>query len=257
MLDTLPDAGQAALRHSTQNQNDDSDSVRGENAAWQDSDDERLMISLASNSRLRKLRVNESEDVVNGKEYTKRLRRQYEILHPRPKWVTQATTEANSRHKRRRLNADGSEISEDNDSSDPMSEDGDDFAAQPLAELLQGSNLLASTSQAGSNVRNKIRSEIIDMHRLKDIGGTQNVSFVILRFFSLKTRKKSSLQLLEGSALTEFLFLKTSVFHLQSCISSTSSSNPCLHWRLLDSLTIPPVSINSESKPAAHNPSRT
>lgn len=45
-------------------------------AAWEDSDDERMMISLASEMRLRKLRVTEEEDLVNGKEYIWRLRRQ-------------------------------------------------------------------------------------------------------------------------------------------------------------------------------------
>lgn len=48
----------------------------GGKAAWEDSDDERIMVSLANNARLRKLRTYEGEDVVNGKEYTKRLRRQ-------------------------------------------------------------------------------------------------------------------------------------------------------------------------------------
>jgi len=43
---------------------------------WEDSDDERMMVSLASNPRLRKLRITESEDLVNGKEYMERLRRQ-------------------------------------------------------------------------------------------------------------------------------------------------------------------------------------
>jgi U3 small nucleolar RNA-associated protein 18 len=45
-------------------------------AVWEDSDDERVMISLASETRLRKLRVTEEEDIVNGKEYIWRLRRQ-------------------------------------------------------------------------------------------------------------------------------------------------------------------------------------
>jgi len=47
------------------------------NSAWEDSDDERLTISLYNNPRLRKLRATEQDDVVTGKEYTKRLRMQY------------------------------------------------------------------------------------------------------------------------------------------------------------------------------------
>ncbi len=45
--------------------------------AWEDSDDERIMVSLATNTRLRKLRNYEGEDMVNGREYIKRLRRQF------------------------------------------------------------------------------------------------------------------------------------------------------------------------------------
>ena len=44
--------------------------------AWEDEDDGRLMVSLMSADRLRKLRKDEDEDVVNGLEYEKRLRTQ-------------------------------------------------------------------------------------------------------------------------------------------------------------------------------------
>lgn len=46
--------------------------------AWEDSDDERLTISLASYGQRRKLRDTEIDDVVSGTEYSRRLRRQYE-----------------------------------------------------------------------------------------------------------------------------------------------------------------------------------
>jgi U3 small nucleolar RNA-associated protein 18 len=45
-------------------------------AAWVDSDDERIFVSLASSNRLRKLRRAEDEDVISGKEYARRLRAQ-------------------------------------------------------------------------------------------------------------------------------------------------------------------------------------
>jgi len=45
-------------------------------AAWEDSDDERVVVSLADNPRLRKLRVTEDENLISGKDYQKRLRRQ-------------------------------------------------------------------------------------------------------------------------------------------------------------------------------------
>lgn len=45
-------------------------------SAWVDPDDERLRVSIASDKRLRKLRLAESEDVITGNEYENRLRRQ-------------------------------------------------------------------------------------------------------------------------------------------------------------------------------------
>ena len=42
--------------------------------AWEDDDDRRLLVSLQSNTRLRKLRKDVDEDVVDGIEYERRLR---------------------------------------------------------------------------------------------------------------------------------------------------------------------------------------
>lgn len=55
--------------------------------AWSDSDDDRITISVASHKRLRKLRVNEEEDLMRGKQYCKRLRAQFERIFPRPEWA--------------------------------------------------------------------------------------------------------------------------------------------------------------------------
>ncbi|KTW26448.1 hypothetical protein T552_02927 [Pneumocystis carinii B80] len=58
-----------------------------EKSAWEDSDDERLLISLASVGRLRKLRESEKDDIINGKEYNIRLRKQFERINPVPEWA--------------------------------------------------------------------------------------------------------------------------------------------------------------------------
>ena len=55
---------------------EDEEEEEGNEAAWQDSDDERMAVSLASVPRLRKLRRTEAEDVISGKEYVRRLRKQ-------------------------------------------------------------------------------------------------------------------------------------------------------------------------------------
>jgi U3 small nucleolar RNA-associated protein 18 len=49
---------------------------RKEASAWVDPDDAELKVSLASDNRLRKLRNAPDEDVINGKDYELRLRRQ-------------------------------------------------------------------------------------------------------------------------------------------------------------------------------------
>lgn len=73
------DTGAKGLNGNTTSIRDTSREVESssdEGAAWEDSDDDRIMISLASNPRLRKLRRDEAEDVVSGREYIKRLRKQ-------------------------------------------------------------------------------------------------------------------------------------------------------------------------------------
>lgn len=148
---------------------DEEGSGSEESVAWIDSDDERLTVSLASNNRLRKLRINEYEDVINGTEYSKRLRQQYERLHPTPTWAVRAAVQ-----KRRKLNGGGKSSSDSEDASDVMSEDDEELAAQPLAKLLRNTDSLTSSSLDLSRNR-KLRPEIIDMHRLKDISTIQKV----------------------------------------------------------------------------------
>lgn len=61
-----------------ENDSDDSDDsvIKDENAAWEDEDDKRLKISLTATNITKKLRNDEEEDVVDGAEYTRRLRKQ-------------------------------------------------------------------------------------------------------------------------------------------------------------------------------------
>ncbi|KAJ3339745.1 U3 snoRNP protein [Gonapodya sp. JEL0774] len=56
-------------------------------SAWHDPDDERLHVNIADIKRARKLRKNERETVIDGVEYARRLREQFERLHPRPTWA--------------------------------------------------------------------------------------------------------------------------------------------------------------------------
>lgn len=168
-LDTKP----SAVPQSSLDQVDspDVDEVGGRGAAaWVDSDDDRIMVSLASNPRLRKLRNTESEDIVNGREYTKRLRRQFERLHAVPGWAIPSAAVKPS-HKRRRRLTNTSKSSSADPSEDEMSIDSEDLSVQPLAKLLQDTTDLVKTSSG----RGKLRPEAIDIQRTKDVGLAQPV----------------------------------------------------------------------------------
>ena len=160
---------------------DDEDEPLGSRqaAAWEDSDDERTLVSLASAPRLRKLRRTEAEDVVNGKEYARRLRKQFEMLQPRPEWARQAMQPAK---KRRRLSENGG--SEDGaDSGEELLDMGDDVpSAAPLSKLLHDAESLVRASGPAAGMKRKLRPEVIDIQRAKDIAGVQPSAITSLSF---------------------------------------------------------------------------
>lgn len=145
-------------------------------AAWYDSDDERVIVSLQTNPRLRKLRNYEDEDLVNGMEYTKRLRRQFERLYPLPDWAIQAQSKRDRfGNKDRGLNA-SQDSGQGSSSESEMSVDSDEISAPPLAKLLQKLNAFIQSDQSVQRGKRKLRPEVIDVQRTKDIGIAQPVS---------------------------------------------------------------------------------
>ena len=147
---------------------------KGDAPAWEDSDDDRLVVSLAGNSRLRKLRINEAEDMVSGREYTRRLQRQFELLNPVPEWAQHSSRPA----KRRRRSSAGSESSI---SSNDMDVDENDLSTLPLARLLQDAGSLTQTPLApGKKI--KLRPEVLDIQRTRDISFTQPSAVTSLSF---------------------------------------------------------------------------
>ena len=191
----------------------------GNAAAWADSDDERIVISLASNPRLRKLRTAESEDWVNGKEYSKRLRRQFERLYPVPDWANLSTAKKVSSKDRRKLST-GSDSSGANASADDISVGSNDLAIQPLAKLLQNTNSLTQLASLTPTTRKKLRPEIIDIHRTKDVGATQPVSldsFLVFPFSVFANHSRFQ------SAITNLSFHPIHPLLLSSGPSSTLS----------------------------------
>jgi U3 small nucleolar RNA-associated protein 18 len=131
--------------------------------AWEDSDDERLVVSLASVPQLRKLRETVEDDVVNGKEYARRLRKQYERLYPTPDWAIHATGKA----KRKRRHSMDDDESDEGSTSD-MDVDEEDLSTLPLAKLLQDADILSRTSK-GAVKRRKLQAGTVDIQRLKDV----------------------------------------------------------------------------------------
>ncbi|XXG94586.1 hypothetical protein Hte_000843 [Hypoxylon texense] len=142
--------------------------------AWEDSDDERLTISLADASQLRKLRISEGEDVVSGTEYTRRLRQQYLRLNPLPEWAREA--EERPAKRRRRSSAAGS----DSDFSDDATVNDDaEASALPLDAFLRDASTLKERASHG--VR-KLRPEVIDIQRSRDIPDAHKEEVTSLAF---------------------------------------------------------------------------
>lgn len=144
---------------------------------WYDSDDDRITVSLATNTRLRKLRDTESDDIVTGREYIWRLRRQYERLHPTPEWVKYA-------RKRKRTAGERQDRASGSDSDISTKEVDSVSSVQPLAELLRSAGALTRHDPfvEGSRKRRKLRPEVIDIQRTKDVTGEGPSSVSALQF---------------------------------------------------------------------------
>ena len=116
--------------------------------------------------QLRKLRETAEDDIVSGKEYVRRLRKQYERLYSTPDWVVQAG--GKPKRKRQQAVADGES---DAESASDMDVDDEDLSTQPLANLLKSADILSKASR-GSSKRRKLQSGTVDIQRLKDVAGS-------------------------------------------------------------------------------------
>ncbi|ROT36825.1 hypothetical protein SODALDRAFT_345501 [Sodiomyces alkalinus F11] len=162
---------------------DEAGRVDGDAPAWEDSDDERLTVSLAGVSQLRKLRIAESEDVVSGAEYARRLRRQYLTLHPLPAWAKAA--EGRPAKRRRRSSATGSDGSASSAEEDEgEDEDGEDLdmEAAPLDRFMRDVAKLAGTAGAGAGQKRKLRPEVLDIQRTRPLADTHKAAVNNLSF---------------------------------------------------------------------------
>ncbi|KAK5144820.1 hypothetical protein LTR04_001463 [Oleoguttula sp. CCFEE 6159] len=162
-------------------QYDDGDATHGRDPpAWEDSDEERMVVSLASVPRLRKLRRTEAEDVISGRDYARRLRRQFQLLNPVPVWADKSARQTSK--KRRRRNSGSS--AEESSSADDMEVNDGEVKAQPLAELLRDFDSLTRRTENGTSKKRKLRPEVIDIQRMKDVTGVQPSAITSLSFHS-------------------------------------------------------------------------
>ncbi|KPM34970.1 hypothetical protein AK830_g11600 [Neonectria ditissima] len=162
---TGPDGAAAQIAKSAKTQAD------GDAPAWEDSDDDRLAISLAGATRLRKLRITETDDLVSGSEYSRRLRKQYLQLNPLPAWARDAEGRASKR--RRRSSA------ATNSSDDSGSDSDSEVSAQPLEKFLRDVNKLAGV---GAPKKRRLRPEVIDIQRTREIPDKHKAPVTSLSF---------------------------------------------------------------------------
>lgn len=166
MIDTgsAPSGGKQLTGPSSQAVHD-----HGPEPAWEDSDDDRLTVSLAGVKQLRKLRKSEADDIVSGTEYARRLRQQYLRLNPLPAWAKEASKD--KKVKRRRRSSAASSGSDSASGSELSGEDDDDdISALPLERFLR--DVSAINGDGGRRKKRKLRPEVIDIQRTRDISDT-------------------------------------------------------------------------------------
>lgn len=152
MIDTGPASGVPRSANPTEK------TEKGNAPVWEDSDDDRLGISLAGATRLRKLRLTEVEDIVSGTEYSRRLRQQYLRLNPAPAWARDA--DARPVKRRRRSSASSGSSGESGSESDS------DVSAQPLEKFLRDINSLAGR---GGSTKRRLKPEVLNIQKTRDI----------------------------------------------------------------------------------------
>ena len=147
-------------------------------AAWVDSDDERINISITGSSKTKKLRSSHGESSIDGATYITRLRTQFERIYPRPKWADE--------DEKTGTGADGKE----GEGEERDDEDNDMGSNRDLEQVLDGdtdalSKILQSTYTYTDTSQSRLLPPgTIDIIRQKDanashpsMAGIQSLSF--------------------------------------------------------------------------------
>ena len=125
--------------------------------AWVDEDDNTLEVSLTENKRLRKLRDAPSEDIVGGRDYERRLRRQFEKINPTPDWATKARKRLQpGKTKRRRSSvSSATDESEEEDINDLLTSTGGILGKPKVKALPKGTLSIERLRDANISARSE------------------------------------------------------------------------------------------------------
>ncbi|RDW37696.1 WD40-repeat-containing domain protein [Yarrowia lipolytica] len=159
------DGGDGQKYHSDDDSDDDSDSSmdsdtldetleeHGGRAAWADSDDENVHISLVGDhdGMLKKLRKTQTQDYVNGKVFSRRLREQYRKIYRVPDWAANA------------FKAKAKKDYDEDDSEGSDEEEQDVLTGTSLSEVLQ------RVTQYSNKESKLLRHGEIEVARLQDV----------------------------------------------------------------------------------------
>ena len=140
--------------------------------AWTDADDVSVQVSLADNKRLRKLRDAPSDDIVGGKEYERRLRRQFERINPTPVWATKARKKLHPSGKQKRRRSSLSDetssddgVEDDQGDSDPLLTSTGGILGRPKSGTLsQGTLSIERLRDANISARSEGAVKAVQFH---------------------------------------------------------------------------------------------
>lgn len=137
--------------------------------AWADPDDVDVQVSLGTSNRLRKLREAPDDDTVGGREYERRLRRQYEAINPTPEWARKARKGLRSTKQKRRRSSASSEddsVNEEEDSEYPglLASTGGVLSQTKARALPQGTLSIERLRDANISARSEGAVKTVQFH---------------------------------------------------------------------------------------------
>ena len=209
--------------------------------AWVDPDDTTLQVSLASHKRLRKLRDASSDDTVGGREYERRLRRQYQRINPTPDWASNA---------RRKLHPSKSKQHRSSFSS-PLDSDNDDQEQDTISDLLSSTGGILRTVKRSSN----LAQGTLRIERLRDAnqsakseGHVKSVQFhpspQVPVLLTASSDRRLSLFNVPSFSFTVVTYSHNSqplALRLTATPTRTSKPSTFPHYHLRTPFSIPPV----------------